>query len=248
MFWQNETFPNFGFGGERDPIRGEFEWNAMAVGLHMARPITDRLVFGGAIKYIQEGITGAEADYVGIDLGTVFRTGLYGVTLGASLQNLGSSSRFEGDLLNQRINTGGNRTQIGDFIRIFGASATTNVLDLPTVFRFSVMTDLIGDATAMLAPNPNQNLRLMVDLNSAIDTDIQTAVGLEYGLRDMLFLRAGKKWNNEAQIDHSFSRGASLGGGIALPFGDSSRFHFDYAYTSMADLENIQIFSLAVNF
>jgi hypothetical protein len=244
MNWQSESHPNSGFGGETDPLRTSFEWQGLAIGLHLARPITDRLVFGGAVKYIQEGISGAQADYVAVDLGTTFRTGLYGITLGAALQNLGGSSNFEGQLLSQRFNTSNPETNLGDFIRVIEARAATNDLEIPTTFRFSIMADLIGDATAMISPNPDNALRVMWDLNDAIDTDLQTALGLEYGFKELAFVRAGKRWFNEEQIDHSFSRGASIGAGLRLPIGETTRLRLDYAYTAMEDLENVQVFTL----
>jgi hypothetical protein len=245
MFWQSETHPNAGFGGEQDPLRTAFEWQGLAVGLHLARPITDRLVFGGALKFIQEGITGAQADYFAIDLGTTFRTGLYGISLGASLQNLGGSGNFEGQLLQGRVNTADPESNnLGPFIRILETKAGTNSLEIPTTFRFSVMADLIGDATAMISPNPDNALRVVWDLNDAIDTDLQTALGLEYGYKDLAFVRAGKRWFNESQINHSFSRGASIGAGLHLPIGETTLFRLDYAYTAMEDLQNVQVFTL----
>lgn len=246
--WTNEEFPNAGAGGDLDPLRTNFEWTGMAVGLHLARPITDRLIVGGAVKYITEGISQAEATYVGVDLGTVFRTGLYGVTLGATLANLGSNGKFEGELLRQRFDTSDPESQLGDFVRIVQASATTEELELPTVFRFSIMADLIGDAAAMISPNPDQSLRVVWDLMDAIDTDLQTAVGLEYGLRDIAFLRAGKKWFNEAQISQDFVNGAAIGGGLRLPLGEIGLLNLDYAFTDMGDLDNVQVFSLQLGF
>ncbi len=243
--WQSEAFPNAGFGGEQDPLRTEFQWQAMAVGLHLARPITDRLIFGGAVKWINEGINGAEASYVAVDLGTTFRTGLYGISLGAALQNLGGASNFEGQLLSQRFDTSNPESNdVGEFVRVVEAQAATTSLEIPTTFRFSIMADLIGDATAMISPNPNNALRVVWDLNDAIDTDLQTALGLEYGYKELAFVRAGKRWFNEAQINNSFAHGASLGAGLNIPLGDVTRFRLDYAYTDMGDLQNIQVFTL----
>jgi hypothetical protein len=249
MAWQSENFPNAGFGGRTDPIRTNFEWKGTAVGLHLARPITDRLTVGVAGKFITEGINNAEATYVGVDMGTVFRTGLYGITIGASLANLGSEGRFEGNLLRQQVNTGNSESQgLGDFVRQVEVADYTEDMDLPTTFRFSVMADLVGDATAMIAPNPDQSLRLLWDLNDAIDTDMQTSVGMEYGFREMAFLRVGKKWFNEAQIDRDFTEGASFGGGLNLPVGALGNLRLDYAYTDMGDLENVQMFNVEIHF
>lgn len=247
MPWTTEDFPNAGFGGENDPLRADFQWQSLAIGLHLARPITDRLMVGGAAKYITEGIPGADVNFVAVDLGTTFRTGLFGVTLGASLQNVGTSGHLEGARLQRRLNTQGSESQIDQFNRIVDAAFRTSEVQLPTLFRFSIATDLIGDATAIIAPNPNQTLRVVADVSDAVDTDLQSALALEYSYRNLAFLRVGKRWTNEAQIDRGFSHGASLGGGVRIPIG-VGRLYLDYAYTRLVDLENVQVFTAQVQF
>ena len=156
---------------------------------------------------------------------------------------------FRGQLLSAQINTGDSEAQgLGNFVRVVEATAATNDLELPTVFRFSVMADLIGSATAMVSPNPDQSLRVLWDINDAIDTDIQTSIGLEYGFRDVAFLRAGKRFVNESQISHDTDFGAAFGGGLLLPLGEIGMLGVDYAYTSMGDLDNIQVFSFQLQF
>ena len=249
MYWADESFPNPGpYGEDFNPTRTTFEWNSMAVGLHYARPITDRLTFGGAGKLITEGINNASASFFGADLGARFETGLYGLTLGATLQNIGSNGRMEGVELTQKLNTSNSETQIGSSNRILEFQTQTMEVELPTAFRFSVMASLIGDASSIISPNPDNNLRLVWDLSDAVNTDLMTAVGLEYAFRDMAFLRVGKQWANEAQISYDFTRNASLGGGLRVPVGDFGRVMLDYAYTAMGDLDNVQVFSIQVGF
>ena len=249
MPWQSEYWPNAGFGGEQDPTAAAFSWTGTAIGLHLAQPITDRLTVGVAAKVVDEGITNAKASYVGVDMSTVFRTGLYGVTLGASLTNLGTSGRFEGRLLNSRVNTGGSEGQaLGDFVRVMEVAAATDNLELPTAFRFSVMADLIGGADAILSPDANQSLRLMADINDPVDAAQETSIGLEYGFRGLAFVRAGKRFANEDQIDNGLMHAAAAGGGVRLPVGELGTLTVDYAYTSMQQLENIQVFSFQLQF
>ena len=248
MPWQSEYWPNAGYGGEQDPTAAAFAWTATAIGLHFAQPITDRLTVGLAGKVVEEGITNATASYVGVDLSTVFRTGLYGVTIAASLTNLGTSGRFEGQLLNSRVNTSFPEGQIEDFIRVMELSAATDDLELPTSFRFSVMADLIGGADAILSPDADQSLRLMADINDPVDAPQETALGIEYGFRGLAFVRAGKRFANEDQIDHGLMHAAAAGGGVRLPVGELGTLSVDYAYTSMEQLENIQVFSFQLQF
>lgn len=250
MAWTAENYPNpEPFGDDFNPTQATFEWTSMAIGLHYARPVTDRLVFGFAGKYIEEGIGTVDANFIGFDLGAQFETGLYGLTLGAALTNLGTSGEMEGTSLAQRVNTGTQNTSgIYPSTRVVEFRPNTEDLELPTAFHFSVMADLIGSASSILSPSPDNNLRLVWDLSDAVNTDLRTAVGMEYSYRELAFVRLGKQWTNEAQISYDFTRGAALGGGVHLPLGDFGRVMLDYAYTGMGELENIQVFSLEVQF
>lgn len=249
MAWTEPAYPNPDpYGEDFNPTQDVFDWTAMSIGGHYARPVTDRLVFGGALKFISEGITEAEAQFVAVDIGTKFETGLYGLTLGASLLNIGTSGNMSGSTLSNRVNTGSTESQISDYVRIVDLRARTTEVELPTVFRFSLMADLMGSASSIITPDPDQNLRLVWDLSDAVNTDLQTSVGMEYSFREIAFVRLGKHWSNEAQISYDFTRNASLGGGLALPVGGLGNVKFDYAYTNMGELENVQVFSVQLGF
>ena len=58
-------------------------------------------------------------------------------------------------------------------------------------------------------------------------------------------LRAGKKWVNEGPDVASFrdfTHNVSFGGGLWIPL-LGRQFKFDYAFTAIEDLDNIQVFS-----
>ncbi len=233
-----EAFPEGG-----DPAFGAtFEWTSLAIGFSYARQITDRLVVGATLKYAQTGIDDAKANFLGGDAGVQFRTGLLGTTLSASLLNLGSDGEFSGSLLNQIVGSGSEFFPTG---RTLGINLDTRGWDMPTVFAFSVMWDLLGSPEAILAPNPIHTVQLVTDAVDAIDTAIQARVGVEYGYREIFFLRAGKFWPNEEGTGefHDFSYGLSGGFGIAVPIA-GSRLKIDYAYTDRGLLDNIQVFSV----
>jgi hypothetical protein len=216
-------------GGSSVEFGRVFSWTASAIGLHYARRLTDRLQVGFSGRIISEGLEQARADWWGLDFGTVFKTGFYGITLGAVLANLGPSARMEGNLITRRVTTR------EAFPVNLPVRFNTIEYALPTTFRLSVASSL--------SPSSTSTLNLAVDLNDATDTDLQLSTGLEYGFRELLYLRVGKKWVNDAHADfRSFSDHLSFGGGLALPvLGGSVRF--DYAYTSLADLQNIHVFS-----
>jgi hypothetical protein len=230
----DENFPD----GENPAFGSVFSYSGTAIGVHYGRRLTDRLQIGVAAKVIQEGMTDAKASWWGLDFGTMFNTGLYGLRLGAALQNIGNSAAMKGALTKYRVES----TEVFPF----DVPVTFAVEDyqLPMTFRFAVVSDLAGSADALFAPGSSVGAKLALDLNDGVDTDLQSMLGLEINIRDLAFLRAGKKWVNERNDEEfrSFSHGLSFGGGLHVPlFGRV--LSFDYAYTSMGELQNIQVFS-----
>lgn len=227
-----------------DPAFGRtFAWTSTAAELAYGRRMTDRLDVGAGFKFVTEGIDNANATHVGFDIGTQFRTGLYGTTIGAALVNLGTSARFRGPAVE--------RFDLDDFRP--GATAVefrTNSNPMPTAFRFGVRTDLLGSAEAVASQAGPHRLVVAGEILDAIDTDVNYTIAGEYNFRGILFLRAGKRWVNEARDEEfrSGSYGLSWGGGISLPFGGGRRIGFDYAYTNMGELQNVQIYSFALGF
>lgn len=213
-----------------------FSWTGTAVGAHYARRLTDRLQVGFTGRAITEGLDQAKANWWGLDFGTVFNTGLYGITIGAVLANIGPSARMEGNIITRRV------TATDAFPVALPVRFSTVDYALPTAFRFSVVSNLVGGADALLSPSQTSSFKLAADLNDATDTDVQLSLGAEYGFRDMLYLRGGKRWVREAGLERDFTDDLSFGGGIVLPL-LGRHLKFDYAYTSLGDLQNVQVFS-----
>jgi hypothetical protein len=232
---------NFPDGG--DPFLGNtFDYSGTMAEISYGRRLTDRLNIGVGFKYATEGITNARANYFGIDVGIRFRTGLYGTTLGASLANVGSSGRFQGSLI--EANTFNTFTP--GLVRV---NYRTEPVEMPTIFRFSLMADLVGGAEALLSQEVGLGtLRAVGEFSNAIDTDLQGALGLEYAWRNVLYLRAGKRWLNEANSDFQpFERGLAFGGGVRLPLAGRS-IGFDYAWNGSGELPNTSHFTFEFGF
>jgi hypothetical protein len=234
-----------------DPTVGSsFEFTGTMAGLSYARRLTDRLNVGFGAKFASEGIPGATASYIGGDFGVKFRTGLYGTTLGAALANVGSSGSYRGRLV--RANTFDTFTlgvvpveyQVGEF-------------EMPTMFRFSVMADLIGGPDALVSQRSDMGgFRAVLEFANAMDTDLQYALGGEYSFREMLFLRAGRRWLNEgwdkqdgANLPQSeyWKRGLAFGGGVKLPFA-GRHLGFDYAWNGQGELPSNSHFTFELGF
>jgi hypothetical protein len=222
-----------------DPLVGRtFQWSSSAIGIGYARRLTDRLDLGAQVKYITEGITDAKINWVGLDLGTQFRTGIYGLTIGAAIANVGPASRMSGTLLRRQVESDEFEPTITK------VDLQTEDTELPTLFRFSVGSDVYGGVGSILGQGNGQH-RLVADLtfNDAIDTDLQMALGAEYTFRNTVFVRGGKRFYNDDRASGSRGiYGLSGGLGARLPLGGRA-LRFDYAYTSLGDLENVQVFS-----
>jgi hypothetical protein len=226
-----------------DPTLGTtFEWNSLSIGASYARRLTDRLALGGTLKFVTEGLNDASLSWVALDLGTQFQTGIYGLTLGASLSNIGPSSHMRGALTRREVNTDDFSPQLTD------VEYQTRETELPTLFRFSVASELFGTANSLWGQGGGDHAIFgEVAVSDAIDTDVQAAIGLEYGWRNMLFVRGGKRFYNDERDtgeSSSLAYGLSGGFGLRLPVGGRG-LRFDYAYTALGDqLQNIQVFSL----
>ncbi len=220
-----------------------FEWTSTVVGLGYARRLTDRLSVGGQLKYIKEGIPDAGTSWVAFDIGTQFNTGLYGLVLGGVIQNVGGTSRAQGALIQRVIQTtDGSVLSEARRVQFF-----TNNTELPVEFRLSVGADLLGSANSMMGgAGGNHTITSEISVTNATDYSTQYALGAEYGFRNILFLRGGKRMYNDDR-DHGDVGTVGLAGGFGLRmpvFGRSIRF--DYSYEAAGALQNIQIFSFEV--
>ncbi|MBA3557272.1 MAG: PorV/PorQ family protein [Gemmatimonadaceae bacterium] len=233
----------FDFPDGGDPTVGDtYDFSGTMAELSYARRLTDRLNFGLGAKYATEGVSNAKANWYGIDVGLRFKTGLYGTTLGASLQNVGGSGRYSGNLITAN--------SIDEFAPgLVRVNFRTENFEMPTVFRFSLMTDLLGGSEALLSQNASLGtLRAVGQFDQAIDTDLQGTIGLEYGWRNIAFLRGGKRWMNEADSGYqNFERGFAFGGGVRIPVG-GRHMAFDYAWNGQGELPNTNHFSFEIGF
>ncbi len=233
-----------------DPIQGEIvQWNSVAVGLTYAHRITDRLALGATVKYVQEGIDFANVDYFGLDIGTMFNTGLFGTRLAASILNLSGESQFEGPAIQGEIQS--NDRVFDDMIlgTDMNFRFVTDKMELPTTFRFGIYTPLLGTPESVFGvPSADHKLDVVADVSDGFDTDIEGQFGIEYSYRKILFLRGGKYFMNENFAPWNWNDGLSAGLGLHVAIGEGRGMDFDYAYTNMGILDGIHTFGLQIGF
>jgi len=232
------TTENTPFG---DVTNGRFfQWTSMMAQLGYARRITDRLDLGGTIQYISEGLPTAKISWMAFDVGTQFRTGLFGVVVGGALQNLGGGATMDGQLLERGANSNDVSRQVTRY-KLF-----TRSIDLPTSFRFSVGDELYGTAESLLGRGSGTHtFATEFAVNDAVDAAAQAALGAEYGFKNILFARGGYRFYNDDRKAPGESAlfGASAGFGLRYPIAGRP-IKFDYSISAQGDLQNTQIFSI----
>jgi len=210
-----------------------FSSSDMAFTLSFARSLTDRFSIGFNVKYITQRIWHESADGFALDFGTLFITGLHGLRIGAALTNFGTDMRMEGkDLLvfhDVDPNIIGNNDRVP-------ANLQTGAWPLPLTFQFGLAMEPLQ--------TPLHRLTIAADAIHPSDNTESLNLGLEYGFREMLFLRAGYRdlFLRDAE------QGLCLGAGFASRNIGNVLFQLDYAYADFGRLENAQRFSFSLAF
>ncbi|MEP6781500.1 MAG: PorV/PorQ family protein [Gemmatimonadaceae bacterium] len=222
-----------------------FAWTSSVAGVGYARRLTDKFNIGFQVKYISEGITDASTAWVAGDIGTQFNTGLYGITIGGAIQNVGGSAHAGGALLS-RVVTTNDGSSIRETRRI---DVFTLKTELPVTFQFGVGAEILGTANSMMGgAGGKHTLTAEFSASDATDESTQYGFGAEYGFRNLLFVRAGKRIYGDDRntgVSNGASNGLGAGFGIRLPVAGRS-VKFDYSYQGAGALKNIQIFSFEV--
>jgi hypothetical protein len=220
-----------------------FQWTSTVAGLGYAKRLTDRLAVGGQVKYINEGIPDAATSWFAADVGTQFNTGLYGLVLGGAIQHVGGTAKAQGALISRVVTT----TDGSVFRETRRVEVFTRNTEIPVEFRLSVGSDLLGSANSLFGGAGGANtLNAELSVTDATDYSTQAALGLEYGYRNLLFVRGGKRWYND-QRDTGTDNAVGLAGGFGLRLPVLGRtVRFDYSFESAGALQNIQIFSFEV--
>ena len=201
------------------------EYGDLALGLSLARRLTDRFLFGGTIKYIHQTLFHETASSFAVDMGTHLDTDLPGFSIGMAMRNLGGAMKLEGrDLLTSGPEETAQEYQMSEW-------------PLPLTFQVGVGWKLIGKG-GMRNTDSIHGLTAAVDgvhLNEGLTRWVN---GLEYDFRQIIFLRVGKVFGHDTE-DLTF------GAGLKLPLGAYS-FIFDFAYADMGDLGGVERFCIGI--
>lgn len=202
------------------PTGETFSASETAIGLSYSRRLTDRFALGGTAKFIAEDFAGFNARTLAFDVGTIYQTGFRHARIGMSLTNFGPDINF------------GDKSSIGFKSQSF---------PMPITFRFGAVVDLLHNETNKLwlagqLLQPNDNLR-------------SESLGVEYGYRDLIFLRGGWKIDeeNDGPDKDGFAETLSFGAGLNLSVSGFTG-KFDFSWSQMSYIDDLVRFSILVGF
>ncbi len=210
-----------------------FSATNLALGLSYARKMTERFSFGLTAKYIREQIWHEEASTMALDVGITYQTSFKGLRLGMAISNYGGKMQLDGKDLLSFIDIDPNLKGNNENVI---AKLNTEKYDIPLNFRVGFAYDPIKTDFSRLT--------LTVDGVSPNDFKEYLNSGIEYGFREMVFLRAGYRGLGTKALEG----GLSLGGGIRYKVSSSLTLKVDYAYVDYGRLENVQRFSISLGF
>ncbi len=205
-----------------------FTADDFAIGLTYSKQITDRFSVGATVKLIRETLSKEKASAVAIDIGSIFETNfLNNLRIGMSLSNLGGSMRLSGSELS--VQYASNPAYPTKVIR---SDLATEYWDIPLFFRFGLATDIMKNET--------YRWTLSGDIMDARDFIHRLSLGTEFGLRELIFLRGGYKFNSD---EDTFT----LGGGVQFQIAHNA-LRLDYAYGRFGIFDQTQRFSFIFEF
>lgn len=211
-----------------------FGANDLAVGLTLARQLTDRFAIGGTVKFVRENIWHMSASAVAVDIGALFITPFNNIRLGAAITNFGSDMRLSGR--DVRFSNDPDPNNVGN-VEFVNALYETDDFPLPLVFRVGIGADLYQ----------TDNLRFTVGVDALHPNDNTESVngGAELAFSETFFVRGGYStlFRDESE------EGLTVGGGIHYRlWGGSTMLKIDYAYADFGMLDKVQRFSVGIKF
>ncbi len=189
-------------------------------GIVYGAKMTDRFSYGLTIKHVNEELAGHKMNGLLLDMGTFYWTGYGSLRFCASLTNFGMQSspegKYEKKILDQ--DTGKEIIEVTEYEKF----------SPPTKFRVGAGLDPIN--------NEMQILTVSLQLNHPVDNAEYIVTGIEYSYLNILYLRAGHKFN---KYEENFTYGI----GLVVPVGPI-KARFDYGYANFDNLNDPKRFSV----
>ena len=199
----------------------------ITAGLTYAKVITDRVCVGVNAKVINETITDVSATGFAVDFGVQYRFPS-NLSIGATVKNIGTNMSFKGTSLQYQTGLAGGNL----------GSPTANYdvpseeFQLPSYFELSTAYDYDF--------NDENKLMVGVAFRNNNVTDDEIRLGLEYGFKNMFFVRGGyiSSVQNTSGPISNINNGFTFGAGINYNFADGMNFVLDYSFQQVKEFPN----------
>jgi hypothetical protein len=206
----------------------------LVVGGTYARSLTDRISVGVTTHYIYEKMAQVSASAIAFNLGVQYHGigGIDGLSIGATINNIGSTVTFDGAGLQRQA-------------EVYDALVQQTTIKIQAADDPLPSTIQIGLGYNLLLDERNaMNISSVFQNNDYSDDEYK--FGVEYVYNDLISLRGGTIGTPKTNgTDYIF--GPSVGIGVRTQF---STFHvqFDYAYQKAEWFHGNNIFTIGLNF
>ena len=223
---------------------GTFKPNYLNINLAYAKAFSNSIYGGMNIKIISESIADASAQGIALDAGIQYVTGeKENIKFGVALKNVGPEMKFKGDGLSFRGVIPGH----GNDNDKFTVSQRAQTYELPATLRIGAAYDfLIGDLNRITVAG---------NFTSNSFTKDQISLGLEYGLKHYLMLRAGYTYQkgifkSAVEDRGTVFTGLSAGFTVSVPFDKEKEtgMAIDYSYNATNPYAGCHAVGIKLNF
>jgi hypothetical protein len=191
----------------------------------------EKISVGFTARVVSESIANASATGVCFDAGVQYAAGAKRqLRLGVALRNIGSKMRFRGEGLSfPGIAPNGSTT--------LTIENRTAGFDMPSLLHIGLSYDflLAPQMSADSVETHQHRLTAMFNFTANSYSRDQLGLALEYGFKEMFFLRTGFRYESQMfdpVTSGTLSSGLTAGLGVEVPLkkGGNKKICFDYAY------------------
>lgn len=231
---------------------GNFKVQMINIGISYAKGFTDHIFGGLNLKIVDEAIPNAKAAGVALDAGIQYLAGKDNSTkFGISLKNIGPKLQYTGDGLSFSTHFDNNTVQ-GVQMTVDHRSAA---YEMPSLLNIGGSHDFYMGGSDSASKSHRITIAAAFTSNSFAKD--QARIGLEYGFKQFLMLRAGYLFekgignndNTTTPYRTSAQTGLSFGFTVELPLNKEkgSTFGLDYSYRPTNPFNGIHTFGLRMN-
>ena len=196
-----------------------FSSNNIAVGISLARILTDNFSFGVTGKYVRESYVDVHAATAVLDFGFQYEVGKANTRFAAGVSNFGFNTEPSGTI---EVFTLNGVDSVSDFERIA----------VPAVFRIGIAWDALKKTDHLLS--------FTGQLNHPTDNNETYGLGAEYSWKSLLFARSGYEFGQDENGIPAFGFGIRFKRNFGL-------LQLDYGFQDKSKLGSVHRFTFGVS-